>query len=265
EFVTSVRRSPELAAPVFDAHLCLAEFCLCGPGGHEEMVDYARELLAVATQAGSVQGRALAELLLGEADLFSDRLASAEGHLAAAASLHEQALAPGGQVVTMQRLAELQIARGQRWRAGRLIRRALRLAEGGPLASHLVVRLHGTLVEATPDESKAAALVSRADAALGKRDVCLPCSMGFRMAASIALARAGFVDEARRRLDETERIAGMWPSGPWHAGLWEARGVIRLAEGDPPQAAALFKEAAARFASMGRPRDAARCRAAAAG
>jgi hypothetical protein len=40
------------------------------------------------------------------------------------------------------------------------------------------------------------------------------------------------------------RIAGMWQDGLWLAAIWEARGVLRRSEGDHPQAAALFKEAA---------------------
>jgi hypothetical protein len=36
----------------------------------------------------------------------------------------------------------------------------------------------------------------------------------------------------------------MWQDGLWLAAIWEARGVLRRSEGDHPQAAALFKEAA---------------------
>jgi len=57
----------------------------------------------------------------------------------------------------------------------------------------------------------------------------------------------------------------MWPDGAWHAAMWEARGVLRDAQGDRDQAAALFKEAAERFAAVGRPRDETRCRAEAGG
>ncbi|MBI4539389.1 MAG: SARP family transcriptional regulator [Gemmatimonadetes bacterium] len=263
EFMASVRRSPEIAAFVFDAHLCLAEFCLCGPTGHEEIVGYAHELLAVAQEAGSVQGRALAELLLGEAALFSDRLAPAETHLTRAAALHEQAQAKAGHAIATQRLAETAIVKGQRWRARRLLLRALRIAEGAMLAPHLVVRMHGALVEAARDVAAAAEAVELADSALASQVVCPPCSMGFRVAASMVLARSGRLDEARQRLDEAERTAGMWPGGPWHAAVWEARGVLRHAEGERDQAAALFREAGERFTGVGRPRDAARCRAAA--
>jgi hypothetical protein len=45
----------------------------------------------------------------------------------------------------------------------------------------------------------------------------------------------------------------MWPGGAWHAALWEARGVLRQAEGDTRRAAALYNEAADQFAELGRP------------
>jgi hypothetical protein len=54
----------------------------------------------------------------------------------------------------------------------------------------------------------------RADAALAGRDLCPPCSMGFRVAATIALARAGDLQQTRARLEAAERIAGMWQGGP---------------------------------------------------
>jgi hypothetical protein len=53
------------------------------------------------------------------------------------------------------------------------------------------------------------------------------------------------------------------PAGPWPAAVWEARGVLRGAEGNHDQAVALFREAADLFAEPGRPRDEVRCRAAA--
>ncbi|MGH2757871.1 MAG: BTAD domain-containing putative transcriptional regulator [Actinomycetota bacterium] len=263
EFVSSVRRSPDIASYVFDAHLCLAEFSLDGPTPYAEIVAYTNELLRIAEDAGSLHGRGLAELLLGEADLFSDRLESAEVHLQAAAKLHEEAGASSGQALALQRLAELELARGRRWQAGRLLVRGLRLAEPSALAPHLVVRMHGGLVESAKDLEAALDRVEAADVVLTRQTVCPPCSMGFRIAAAITLARAGRIDQAQRRVDEAERLTGMWPAGAWHAAVWEARGTIRKAEGNLDQAAALFKEAAERYAIADRPRDEARCRAAA--
>jgi DNA-binding SARP family transcriptional activator len=264
EFIQSVRRTPALVPFVFDAHLCLAEFSLHGVEGREAIASLAEELLTVADQARSVQGQALATLLLGEIDLLSGRLEPAEAHLMRAVELHQQARAPSGQAVSMERVAAVAVARGQYWRAERLLQRALRLATSSRLAPHLLVRVHGAIVKATPDLSRSVAAVRRADAALVGRDICPPCSMGFRVAATMALARAGAIHQARARLEVAERIAGMWQGGPWLAAVWEARGVLRQAEGDRVQAAALFKEAAEQFARARWPVDEARCRAEAA-
>lgn len=263
EFVRSVRRTPELAPFVFDAHLCLAEFSLYSEQGCQEIAPFARELLTVAEDAGSVQGQALATLLLGVVDLFSGRLDQAEEQLAYAAELHQEAGAASGQALSIERLAEVAISRGQRWRATRLLHGVLGLAESSPLAPHLFVRAYGGLVEAAPDAARSLAAVRRGDAALAGRQMCAPCSMGFRVAATMALARAGEVQQARARLDGAERIAGMWQGGPWVAAVWEARGVLRRVEGNEAQAAALFREAAEQFARAGRPLDEARCNVAA--
>jgi hypothetical protein len=119
------------------------------------------------------------------------------------------------------------------------------------------------MVTAASDLPRSVAAIRRADAALADRDICPPCSMGFRVAATVALARAGDLQQARARLDGAERIAGMWQGGPWLAAVWEARGVLRRAEGDHAQATALFNEAAEQFARARWPVDEARCRAAA--
>ena len=42
EFVESVRAGAFVTTCVFDGHLCLAEFCLCGAGGHESVAGSAR-------------------------------------------------------------------------------------------------------------------------------------------------------------------------------------------------------------------------------
>jgi DNA-binding SARP family transcriptional activator len=264
EFIQSVRRTPALVPFVFDAHLCLAEFSLHSVEGSDAIVPLARELLTVAEQAGSVQGQALATLLLGEVELLSGGLEQAAEHLARAVELHEQAGAPSGQALSMERMAAVALARGQRWRADRLLQRALRLAAASRLAPHLLVRVHGAMIQAAPDLPRSVAAVQRADAALADRELCPPCSMSFRVAATIALARAGDLHQARARLEAAERIAGMWQGGPWLAAIWEARGVLRGCEGDHAQAAALFREAAEQFAQARRPIDEARCRAAAA-
>jgi DNA-binding SARP family transcriptional activator len=263
EFATAARADPDDSARVFDAHLCLAESCLYGPTGHEGMADYARELLTIAERAGCVKGRALAQFLLGEVELLSGRLGAAHQVLTSAVVLYKQAGAVSGQVLAMHRLAETAVAGAQWQRAAWLLQHSLDMAGRCWLEPHAVVRIHGTLVAATTNPHAATRRVEHADDVLGQRSVCPPCSMGFRVASAIAYARAGRLDQARRRLQAAERVAGIWPGGAWHAAVWEARGVLRQAEGDTRRAAALYHEAADQFAELDRPLDRDRCRAAA--
>jgi hypothetical protein len=161
--------------------------------------------------------------------------------------------------MSLQRLAEVALARGQKWRAGRLAQRALKLAEPTWLAPHLLIRLQGVAVEAAANAEDAADAIEVGDRWLAQGNFCQPCSMGFRVASSIALAEAGETDQANRRIAEAERLAGMWQGGPWMAAVWEARGVHRQAQGDVAQASALYQEAATRYRELGRSNDEARC------
>jgi hypothetical protein len=83
--------------------------------------------------------------------------------------------------------------------------------------------------------------------------------MGFRIASALTLVEAGELDVVGRRLDEAERIASMWNGGPWAAAIWEARGVLRRAQGNEPRAVAAFDEAASRYPELGRAFDQTRC------
>jgi DNA-binding SARP family transcriptional activator len=264
EFVNWIRASPAFVSTIFDGHLCLAEFCLCGAGGHEDIAKATRELLGIAQSAESIPGQALAMLILGEAALFSGDLDSAERWLTDAERLHVQVDSQAGRVLALQRLAELALARGQNYRANRMVQKGLRLAEATWLAPHLVIRLRAIAVEAAANAGRAADAIREGDRLLADRGTCQPCSVSFRVASSIALAEAGELDQASRRLDEADRLVGMWNGGPWVAAVWEARGVHRRAQGSLEQASALFHEAATRYAELGRPRDAERCRARAA-
>ena len=261
EFADTLRQTPALAEFVFDAHLCLAEFSLNGPNAIPEAEAFARGLLAQAEQEGSIIGQALATLMLGEAALLEGRLDEAERTLAIAADLHAEAGAAAGRLMSQERIAEALIARGSRARARSLLRAVQAAALTSPLASHLGVRVRGAMVQAADPPGRAAEAAREAERALAGQEVCEPCSMGLLVAAATALARAGDLDPAREHLDRAERIAGMWQGGPWIAAVWEARGTIREAEGEPSQAAALFREAAGLFRREGRLLDERRCRA----
>ncbi|MBZ9813455.1 BTAD domain-containing putative transcriptional regulator [Mesorhizobium sp. CA7] len=258
EFIEWVRAKPAFVQHVFDGHLCLSEFCLCSAKGHAEVAGLARELLSVAEEAGSSAGRGLACLLLGEASLFSGDLDSAEGFLTTAEKLLQEADAVAGRVLAIERLAEIALERGQRWRAGRLIRRGLADAERSWLSPHLIMRMQALAVRAASTPKMVAEEILAGDRLLTP-GACQPCSMALRTASAIALAEAGDLEQVDRRLNDAERIAGMWQGGPWAAALWEARGVQRRAQNKEVRALAAFEEAAGRYEELGRPRDQARC------
>lgn len=259
EFVEFTRHDSARSGYFLDAQLCLAEFCLCGPDGHRNLARRVARLRTIAERAGSVRGQAIADLLLGEAALFSGELGDARRLLQSALELHRRAGAPAGEIVTLQRLAEVDLAQDRPEEAARAASRALAVAASTWLEPHLVVRLYGVLAEAAGSPAQAVRIIERADAALAGRNVCPPCSMGYRVAAATNYALAGKLAAARRRLATAEQLAGMWPGGPWHAALWEARAVLRRAEGHEDQAIALLREAAASFADLGRRQDEQRC------
>lgn len=263
EFVDSVRRSTELESAVFDAHLCFQEFYLYGPEGHEGAEAFGRDLLGIATEAGSTAGCALAHLLLGEFALLSGKLEDASTHLARSLVEAEQAGCASAQSIALERAAEVFVRRGDRARAVALLDRAMPLARASGIRSHLVIRVHGLRVLAAGGLVDALSAVREGERLLSSEHVCDPCSMGFRTEAARACARANDLGRARRHVAEAERISGLWQGGPWTAALWEVRAELRRAAGQTTQAAALFLEAAEQFADLGRPLEERRCRVAA--
>lgn len=263
ETLDVLETAPALAEDVLDAHLCLAEFWLYGAGGGEDARDLAEELLVAAEKQASLPARALATLMLGENEVLSGRLKDAERYLSHAVDLYSEGGTSSAHALALERLAEVAIAEGDRNRAEGLLDEAHALALVVPLVSHMLVRVHGARIQAGGSARGAMAAVRRAEAELEGREVCDPCSMGYLAAATIASARAGEREAAGRYLEDAQRVSGMWQGGPSAAAVWEARAELRLAEGEPRQAAALFREAAAGFARAGHPLAEDRCRAAA--
>jgi tetratricopeptide (TPR) repeat protein len=263
EFLETLADRPTLSPFVFDAHLCLAEFSLYGPDSHNEIEPFARSLLAAATDAGSTRGQALAWLMLGEAELLAGHLSEASSTLGRAVRLNRAAEATSALALALVRSAETEIARGRRWQASRLLARATDISASAPLAAHLLVRAYAAQVLAAKSKEQASDVLDASDRALAASAACQPCSIGYHVTAAVTRARSGDLSDAQRHLETAERVAGMWPGGPWQAAVWEARGSLRVAQGDHDQGIALLKEAAGLFAKSGRPLDAARCRAAA--
>ncbi|MFJ6674177.1 BTAD domain-containing putative transcriptional regulator [Actinosynnema sp. NPDC091369] len=262
EFADSVRHPPR--PEVYDAHLCFQEFYLYGPEGHDGAESFGRDLLDIASRAGSAAGRALACLLLGEFALLSGHLDDAVATLGESLREAERAGCASARSLALERRAEARARLGDRAAARADLAEALPLACSSRIPSHLVIRVHGVRVLAADTLGGALGPIRDAERWLtGAPHVCDPCSMGFRIAAATACAHAGSPSRARPHLAEAERISGLWQGGPWTAALWEVRAEVRRAEGQRTQAAALFLEAAERFAVMRRPLEERRCRAAA--
>jgi DNA-binding SARP family transcriptional activator len=229
ELLATVRRTPDVAPFVFDSNICFTEFCLYLPGGTTEMARFATELEDAATSAGSTRAAGHAALIRGETELMAGQVETAEATLRRATDLLRGTKTRSGESLSLERLAEVSTARGQRWKARRQLQSALRLAEGDALGSHLLVKIHGAMVEAAADPAEAAAVAADGERALAGSDVCQQCSMSFRMAAARAFADVGDLPSARRHLDEAARISEMWQGGPWPIAVREARAHVEAA------------------------------------
>ncbi len=259
ELVESMRMRAKMEPIVYDAHLCFAEYYLYAPEGYDTAIEFARQMMKIADDAGSTTGAALALLMLGEAELLAGHFDEAEEHLKEAAEANDREGCISGSALARQRLAEAAVSRGRRYEANRLLARARSLALRSDLVAHLSVRVFGTMIQAAADPKKAMTVLRMAEQGLSQMHSCEPCSMGYLTSAAAASARAGELDRARSFLAEAERIAGMWQGGLWTGAVWETRGILRQAEGEGEQARAMFREAAQAFARTGNHSDAARC------
>ena len=259
ELAESMRMRAQMEPIVYDAHLCFAEYYLYAPEGYDTAAEFARQMMQIADDAGSATGAALALLMLGEAELLAGHLDGAEQHLKEAAAANDREGCISGSALARQRLAEAAVSRGRRYEANRLLGRARSLALRSDLATHLTVRVFGTMIQAADDPEKAMTVVRAAERELSQMHSCEPCSMGYLTSAAAASARAGDLDRARSFLTEAERISGMWQGGLWTGAVWEGRGILRRAEGEDEVARAMFREAAQAFARTGNHSDAARC------
>ncbi len=253
------RGKQRLATALFDAHLCVAEYLLYGPVPYQEVIEEAEELLQHSDRIGALRGAAFARALIGEAALLMGDLERAERELVEAVDLHRDVDAPAGEAHSLQRLAEVRLAQGDREEARRLLDRALPLARWSVIAKHLLQRTYGTMILAAPDAAAARALVDQAEATLGETDRCSFCVVMLAVPAAIACAEVGDLDQARHYALVAERSAERWPGTAWVAAATETRAHIARADGGPSEAASLFTEAARGFEAAGQPGDANRC------
>ncbi len=248
-----------LVTVLFDAHLCVAEYLLYGPMPYAELIEQTEDLRRRASQAGALRGVAFATALIGEAALFMGDLERAERELLEAVDLHRDVDAPAGESHSLQRLAEVRLAQGDRPAARRLLQQALPLARWSVVSSHLLQRIYGTMINAAQDATTARAMVDRAEATMGDTDRCRLCAVMLAVPAAIACAEVGDVGEARRHLAVAEGSAARWEGSAWDGAVLEAQAHLARAEHRHGDFARLAAEAAQLFTAAGHVGDAARC------
>jgi DNA-binding SARP family transcriptional activator len=258
EFTEALRLSTERAPFVLDAQLCLVQVFLT-TADSKTVTGLARELLDAAVDAGSVPGEAAMSLLMGESQLLAGNLDEAREWLSRAAGMYEDLDGASGRAFSLVRLAEVANADGRQAEATRQLIVARALADRSELVSHLLPRVFAAMIRTAGNAERRRRVLSDAGGAMRPKEVCGPCSIGLRVAATTACARSGDRAQARKWLTDAERIASMWQGTAWEAAVWEARAELRRAEGDDAQAKALLREAAELFAERGRPLDEARC------
>jgi DNA-binding SARP family transcriptional activator len=251
--------SSRVATAVVDANLCVSEYLLYGPTPYPEVLRLSEEIRRSGERAGSLRAVAFASSLAGEAALLSGDLDRAEQALREAVDLHADIDARAGQAHSLQRLAEVHLARGDRELAIPLLDQALPLARWTPLTVHLLQRIYGSMIAAAPDPMAAREVVDLALGAMDDRDTCKFCAVMFAVPATIACADVGDLEQARLHLAAAERSTALWTGTAWQAATQEARAHLLAAEGDAAAAQALLAEAARAFRQAGHPLEAARC------
>ena len=159
--------------------------------------------------------------MAGEASLLAGDLGAARTLLAGRSSSTARS-APTAAPPALQRLAEVELAAGDRAEAERLLRRSLALARWSPLAHHLLQRIYGTLVATAPDRQAALAVVDEAAEVSDRRVACRVCHVTIAVPAAIACAEGGRLEEARTWLVQAEQSAALWQGTAWKASVREA-------------------------------------------
>ena len=259
--VEAIQRTPEMAPFVFDAHVCMSEFSLHEPDGISAALGLSERIRVAADEAGSIDGRALALLLLGEARLLEHGPSGrARTALLEAVELRERTAHSSGAAVATERLAEALDLLGDTASGRRLHHHALELAVDSPMVGHLVPFVYGGLIRSAAIDDVPTLLAEEVSASVGLAD-CETCAMGLHVYAVPALAELGDLEGAHEQLAVAERTAMRWSGGAWAGGVLEAQAAVRSAEGaSSADVNGLLERAARTFDAVGRRADAVRCR-----
>lgn len=263
EYLRATQHLPEIATRVFDGQLCVTERMLYGGLPNEEIITFADNLAEEARRLGAARGQAFALTLRGEAGVLAGRLEEADHDFAEGARLHSRIGASAGEALSLLGLAQVATYRGQPERARPHLADALLMARESEVGHHTLDRIYGTMVEAAGDDPEAAlAVVAEAETAIrGPAETCPTCRIAFIVPATIASARAGDLERARRYAADCDRALEIVALPPaWHAAVEEARGWLARAEGRDEDARAHFRAAAEGFTAWSQPLDAERCR-----
>ena len=167
-----------MANALFDGYLCAAEYMLYGQTPYDQVIVVARDVQATAKRSGALRAAAFASALIGEAALLSGDLALAAAELSEASELHRDlgSIAGAGPLASSgwPRCAWPRATTAPR---RQLLHEALHLARSSVIARHLLQRVFGTMILATPDPLDARAVVDRAESTMGWDDACLFCSI----------------------------------------------------------------------------------------
>jgi DNA-binding SARP family transcriptional activator len=252
---------PELAVRIFDGQLCVTQRFLYGARPYDEVITFADQLAAEGERLGAARGQAFGVTLRGEAELLSGQLAAAERDLTRSARMHRDIGGATGEALALQRLAELELRRGNRDRALDLLDAALALARVTDIGFHLLDRIYGTRIEAADTPTQALAAVDEAEESVrGPLETCPGCRITFAVPAAITLARFGDLDRAREMVQATDYLAHVVMRLPaWDAAHAEVCAHLARREGDDAAAGRLFAHAAGGFERAGQPWDRDRC------
>ena len=255
----SAARHPALAARIFDGHLCVAEYVLYGPTPHVEVMELAASLRATAERAGALRAVAFATALLGETAMLIGDLESAGAELEDAVDLHRDIGSAAGEAHSLQRLAEVRLAVGDRAGANRLLQRALPIARFTSVAMHLMQRIYGTMIAAAESPEQARARIDDAEAALGVDDSCRFCDIMLAIPAARASADIGDLVNTERWLRRAEDSGQIWLGTAWQASILELKAHLASVAGEQLEARRLLRGAIELFEAAAQPLDAARC------